>query len=425
MTKIRKRNKLLRLFTVLIFLLSISTACVSASVGTNADKTENGNYIAKEEASGAFSSVISEDLESSSRVLCTDGENISEKMKPDNMPYFESEDYSDKAYEHMKNMFLLHEKDGLDFNGHDAVRDYIVSNLEKAGFKKEEIVCKKKDGITNISVIIKGNDGSKRIIVGAHYDGTGASDNCSGSGLLLSAACALKEKELKNKSDIPPYDLVMIFFDAEEIGLLGSIRYVSEMSDEDIEKTLYMLNMDALIFGDYCNIYSSFNKETLKADKKNPLMPAFVSDVAAKLGIKTYFTKELDGYFAENGKGPDMEKDALYTNPWTSNNPSPLNFKYESPSTGLWSDHAPFAAVGINYLYFEASNWFSEGDGGDEAYTGYFETYDKSLGYFGKFMNTEFDTMENMEKYFPGRAKEHLSLYSRLLTAFLSYNHDI
>ena len=129
-------------------------------------------------------------------------------------------------------------------------------------------------------------------------------------------------------------------------------------------------------------------------------MPAFVSDVAAKLGIKTYFTKELDGYFAENGKGPDMEKDTLYTNPWTSNNPSPLNFKYESPSTGLWSDHAPFAAVGINYLYFEASNWFSEGDGGDEAYTGYFETYDKSQGYFGKFMNTEFDTMENMEKYF-------------------------
>ena len=120
-----------------------------------------------------------------------------------------------------------------------------------------------------------------------------------------------------------------------------------------------------------------------------------------------------------------MEKDTLYTNPWTSNNPSPLNFKYESPSTGLWSDHAPFAAVGINYLYFEASNWFSEGDGGDEAYTGYFETYDKSQGYFGKFMNTEFDTMENMEKYFPGRAKEHLSLYSRLLTAFLSYNRDI
>ena len=140
MTKIRKRNKLLRLFTVLIFLLSISTACVSASVGTNADKTENGNYIAKEEASGAFSSVISEDLESSSRVLFTDGENISEKMKPDNMSYFESEDYSDKAYEHMKNMCLLHEKDGLDFNGHDAVRDYIVSNLEKAGFKKCGII---------------------------------------------------------------------------------------------------------------------------------------------------------------------------------------------------------------------------------------------------------------------------------------------
>ena len=77
---------------------------------------------------------------------------------------------------------------------------------------------------------------------------------------------------------------------------------------------------------------------------------------------------------------------------------------------------------GIPYIYFEATNWFTEGE--DEhhenvSYIGYVETYDKSLGMGGMFMNTEYDTWENLNSFFPGRAEQHYRIYSPLLSALI------
>ena len=64
---------------------------------------------------------------------------------------------------------------------------------------------------------------------------------------------------------------------------------------------------------------------------------------------------------------------------------------------------------GIPYLCFEAANRYAEGSIPQVSYTGYYETADESLGDSGMFMNTEYDTLENLEKCFPGRAYECVS----------------
>lgn len=79
------------------------------------------------------------------------------------------------------------------------------------------------------------------IIVGAHYDSVesspGASDNASGTAVLLEVARAFEnlstDKELR-----------FLFFGAEELGLIGSKKYVDEMTQKEINRTSAMLNMD-------------------------------------------------------------------------------------------------------------------------------------------------------------------------------------
>ena len=79
------------------------------------------------------------------------------------------------------------------------------------------------------------------IIVGAHYDSVesspGASDNASGTAVLLEVARVLEnvstEKELR-----------FLFFGAEELGLIGSEKYVDGMTKKEINRTSAMFNMD-------------------------------------------------------------------------------------------------------------------------------------------------------------------------------------
>ena len=86
------------------------------------------------------------------------------------------------------------------------------------------------------------NDG-RTVIIGAHYDTVadteGASDNGSGVATVLTLAEHIAERGY-------PFDVRIILFGSEEIGLLGSRRYVATMRAEDIDNTIAMLNFDAL-----------------------------------------------------------------------------------------------------------------------------------------------------------------------------------
>ena len=89
----------------------------------------------------------------------------------------------------------------------------------------------------------KPGPGAWVVILGAHYDTVpgiaGANDNASGTAVLLTLARELSEKSF-------PFDLRLIAFGSEELGLLGSRHYVESLSPEQQGRVIAMLNFDAL-----------------------------------------------------------------------------------------------------------------------------------------------------------------------------------
>ena len=238
---------------------------------------------------------------------------------------------------------------------------------------------------SNIVVTKKGKS-NKQIIVGAHYDGDGTGDN--GSGISLGLITAMKLFNVETE-----YTIKFVFFDAEEYGLHGSTAYANDMTQEEIDNTLYMINMDSLVCGDYCYLYGGVqDDEAQKVTQTEAYDNAMA--VAETLGLE------------------------FKSNPWTYKNPAPGYEApdYAAPSTGDWSDHVGFKNVGIKYLYFEATNWDIPGPYAE--YDGYGETY-----LVGMLMNTKNDYLEYIETYFPGRILDHLTQFSTLLNALVTQSN--
>jgi len=85
------------------------------------------------------------------------------------------------------------------------------------------------------------------LVVGAHYDTVlypGASDNASGTALLLESA-----QRMLNIDNY--YTIIYIFFGAEEVGLLGAHYFVDTLPDEIFDRIVFMVNADVLFEGPY------------------------------------------------------------------------------------------------------------------------------------------------------------------------------
>lgn len=338
-------------------------------------------------------------------------------------------DFSDSAYalleiigRKFRNRSVTFEETSTLPNTHEETRQWIASELIKSGYPEssisEQSFMDGNDKITNLILTVPGMNSSYQIIVGAHYDGDGVGDNGSGLALLLATACGLANYTL-------PVTVKYVFFDAEETGLIGSTHYANQMSNEEVTETLYMINMDSLAFGDYCCIYGG--RTTSEDSVIRTEGYKFAMKRAELLGFKTWKTEDLDGYYSKKQKAPIIEENALYTNPWTFQNPSPMNFEFASPTTGAWGDQAAFDERGIIYINFEATNWFAKGRGhrDRDAFTGYYETDNTQLGYFGMFMNTPYDTWENLQSLFPGRLLAHYKIFSPLLTSLITAPENI
>ncbi len=223
----------------------------------------------------------------------------------------------------------------------------------------------------------------KQIIIGAHYDGDGTGDNGSGIALALETAKKLYGVETE-------YTIKFIFYTGEEYGLFGSNYYAKNMTEEEIASTLYVINLDSLICGDYCYLYGGVQDDETKTVSATGAFDNAMK-VAEELGI------------------------SFKSNPWTYENPAPGydSPDYASPSTGDWSDHVGFKKAGIEYLYFEATNWDIPGPYAE--YDGYGETY-----LIGMLMNTENDYWDYIVKYFPERPMEHMEKFSALMWALVT-----
>ena len=252
---------------------------------------------------------------------------------------------------------------------------YIKSEIQKMGYEDSAIEkqsFRMSSGESSQNLAVKKEGISKNVIViGAHYDSVGTKgvdDNGSGVAALLE--CAKRAKQIET-----PYSFDFVFFGAEETGLEGSKHFVEQMSKADKENLLFVLNMDSILVGDKTYAYSG------TVDAQGEISGTEYLPIIQELALENQIKLE------ENpGKDPE----------------------YPTPTTGDWSDHAPFAAVGIPYIYFEATNWDLP------PFDGMAET--KVLG---KIMHTSSDDLAVIEKVFPNRAKKNLVTFTKLLSAVL------
>jgi Zn-dependent M28 family amino/carboxypeptidase len=98
---------------------------------------------------------------------------------------------------------------------------------------------------TNVIAETPGGDPSRTVVIGAHLDsvpaGPGINDNGSGSGGILEIAevFAAQDRQPRNK-------LRFMWYGAEEIGLVGSTKYVESLSQAEKDDILAMLNFDMI-----------------------------------------------------------------------------------------------------------------------------------------------------------------------------------
>ena len=97
----------------------------------------------------------------------------------------------------------------------------------------------------NVIAETPGGDPSRTVVIGAHLDsvpdGPGINDNGSGSGGILEIAevYAAQDRTPRNK-------LRFMWYGAEEIGLIGSTKYVESLTQEEKDDILVMLNFDMI-----------------------------------------------------------------------------------------------------------------------------------------------------------------------------------
>lgn len=119
-----------------------------------------------------------------------------------------------------------------------VVQDHLAEQLAEFGYEVELDVYN-----TGVNVIgrLRGTIGTSDVLVSAHYDSVsncqGADDNASGVAGALEAARVLAKGEYEQ-------DLVIAFWDQEELGLIGAASYVDRAVERgDNIAALYNLEM--------------------------------------------------------------------------------------------------------------------------------------------------------------------------------------
>lgn len=269
-------------------------------------------------------------------------------------------------------------------NQEQKAANYIKQELESFGYQTTvtpfTYTRKNQDyNSQNISVIKKGRS-SKKIIVGAHYDSVGtAGVDDNGSGVAVTLETAKKFIHIDT-----PYTIEFVFFGAEEVGLKGSKAYVDNMTAEEKQNTILMVNLDSILAGTYTYIYGG----TVQSD--GTVANTFAVDQAKNLSNQLQLGLRL--------------------------NNTAINYDYPSPSTGSWSDHASFANAGIPYLYLEAANWELP-DNPSKPEEGSSGAYETESGPVMHKMGR--DDLTFIEQEWGSRAKDTLKTYATFLYHYL------
>ena len=152
-----------------------------------------------------------------------------------------SEYSTERAYRHLRQ--IAAEPHVLGSAENQRVHDYLVAQLDKLGaeVKLRRTVRDGRPTVQNIAARVRGTDSTGAVLVGAHYDSQveapGAGDNGVAVANALETMWALKLGEpLRN-------DVIFLFTDGEEMGLLGAHAFVDAHPWRDDVKLV--LNFDA------------------------------------------------------------------------------------------------------------------------------------------------------------------------------------
>jgi Zn-dependent M28 family amino/carboxypeptidase len=211
-----------------------------------------------------------------------------------------------------------------DTAGSAKARQYIVGRFKESGLKPigdsyfQSFKFGKdaqKNG-TNVIGYIKGKKTpEKYVVVTEHYDHlgvqkgeiyNGADDNASGTAALFALAKYFSSKQ-------PANSIILVVVDAEESGMQGSKKFVAEPPVKK-ESIVLNINLDMISHNDKNEIYAvgTFHY---------PFLKTYLEKVKAKASVKLLFGHDT----------PDLTGSDNWTNS---------------------SDHAPFHAQKIPFIYF-------------------------------------------------------------------------
>ncbi|WP_017186107.1 M28 family peptidase [Alkalibacillus haloalkaliphilus] len=127
--------------------------------------------------------------------------------------------------------------------------DYLVDEFESYGYENVEVQPFDTLGFTSYNVIAtkepnnRNQDSGQKLIVGAHHDtvpdSPGANDDASGTGALLELARVMANAPVDT-------EIRFVAFGAEEWGLVGSRYYAENMTEEEVEDTVGMFQLDMI-----------------------------------------------------------------------------------------------------------------------------------------------------------------------------------
>jgi len=185
-------------------------------------------------------------------------------------------------------------------------RDAIVNRLKAArvNFEVKEFTEGTRSG-ANVVAPLPGKKGSPTLLLGAHLDrvnrGQGALDNAASCALLLTLIDRFKSQPLENTM------LSILFFDAEEGGLIGSRAYFQSLDRSALPSKA--INFDIFGYGDTLFVTSSKEDSSLLATAQQaasesgflmrslPIMQYPASDhrSMAQAGVETLGVALIDG----------------------------------------------------------------------------------------------------------------------------------
>ena len=197
---------------------------------------------------------------------------------------------------------------------HARVRNYLIGQLEELGLEtqvQEGFVINQKwkslDKPKNIIAQIKGSENGKSLLLLSHYDSAltpsfGASDAGSGVVTILETLRAYKASGKKPKNDI-----IVLFTDAEEVGLDGARLFVN--NHPWAKNVGIALNFEARGSGGPSNMIVETNggnknliKAFMEADVKFPVASSLMYSIYKMLPNDTDSTvlregADIDGFF--------------------------------------------------------------------------------------------------------------------------------